>query len=109
MHNGDSGVALEQQHGGRHAHNVGAPQHYRVLALDLHPAAVQQLDAPLGRTEHGQSCGKDGQGTLQCHRERRDKVARVDTSPHTTCPQLVYEPGAVTGTDTDSSDSTGSK
>eukprot|EP00959_Pyramimonas_sp_CCMP1952_P026620 558418-Pyramimonas_sp.AAC.2 len=80
VHNGDSGVALEQQHGGRHAHNVGAPQHYRVLALDLHPAAVQQLDAPLGRTEHGQSCGKDGQGTLQCHRERRDKVARVDTS-----------------------------
>mmetsp|Transcript_9467 Transcript_9467/g.19601 ORF Transcript_9467/g.19601 Transcript_9467/m.19601 type:complete len:394 (-) Transcript_9467:24-1205(-) len=52
VHDGDSGVALQEQHGGGHAHDVGAPQHHRVLPLHRHPAAVQQLDAPLGRAGH---------------------------------------------------------
>lgn len=47
MRDGDSGVALHQQESHRDADHVGATDHHRLLALDAHAAAVQQLDAAL--------------------------------------------------------------
>ena len=47
MCDGDRGILLHEKHSDRNAHDVGAAQYHRVLALDTDTAALQQLDAAL--------------------------------------------------------------
>lgn len=51
-HHGDGGVATHEQQCRRHAHNVGAPNYYRIFARDIHARALEELDAALGRARH---------------------------------------------------------
>jgi len=51
-HHGDGGVATHEQQRRGHAHDVGAPNHHRTFARNLHARALDELDAALGRARH---------------------------------------------------------
>mmetsp|Transcript_25851 Transcript_25851/g.63615 ORF Transcript_25851/g.63615 Transcript_25851/m.63615 type:complete len:353 (-) Transcript_25851:38-1096(-) len=70
VHHGNGAVLLHQHQRGRHAHDVAAPHHHGVLALELHAAALQQHDAALGRARHEQRL-------VALHAQRAD-VQRVE-------------------------------
>lgn len=91
---GDSGVPLQQEHRRGHPHDVAAADHHSLLPSNLHPATVEELDAPLRRSRAAAAAlaewrrrndaEGDGQGLREGTRASRDGVAARTLGVHGT-------------------------